>query len=116
MDSCAQETAGSVSRQLSVGVQRDYVANLGKQLSPGGGNNKAGVLSAAQQLIEFAELAAFSFPADPFAFGLAPLPPPVKKMETDRLIRTVTLVKFFNAEFGGVENLSVFQQILFRRV
>jgi len=45
-----------------------------------------------QQSIEFAQLAALPFPADPFPFGLAPLSSPMKQMEACCLGFAVALI------------------------
>ena len=59
----------------------------------GGGDNEAGVSRAAQELIEFAQLAALSFPANPGAFGLAPLTAPMKVVEAFWLAAVVTVIE-----------------------
>ena len=78
MQSRANQTSRGVTRQLRIRIQRDYVANLREQFFAGRDHHEAGVARSAQQSIELAQLAPLSFPANPFAFGLAPLPAPVK--------------------------------------
>ena len=74
----ADHALSCIPRQLRIRIQRDYVANLREQFFAGRDHHEAGVARSAQQSIELAQLAPLSFPANPFAFGLAPLPAPVK--------------------------------------
>src|SRR5207253_3982752 len=97
MERRANQTASSIARQLCIGVQRDDVANLGKQIVLSSNHNETGVARATQQPIELSQFAALSFPANPFRFRFAPLTPPVKQMKANCFATAVTPIKFINA-------------------
>src|ERR1700694_2877936 len=111
MNRRTNQTVGSIARQLGVGIQRNDKTNLRKQIRATGGHDKTFPTLAAKQLIEFAQLAPLAFPTNPLPFRLAPTAWPVKKMKSDRLARAVSLVEFFDAVPGSVENLPIVRHL-----
>jgi hypothetical protein len=93
MNRRADQATRGIARQLGVGIERYDIANLGKKIRLAGRYYKAMVAGAAKQLIIFSQLAAFAFPANPSPLGLAPLPPPVKEMKSDRFTGIVSLIQ-----------------------
>ena len=87
MNRRADQAMRGLARQLGVGIERDDVTNLCQQFGAGGGHDEAGVGGAAQELIELAQLAALSFPANPLVFRLAPLAATMKIVEAIRAAR-----------------------------
>ena len=83
---------------------------------------KTRVARAAQQAIEFFELAALAFPREPFAFGFIPLPPPMKEKEAiSRLISLVircgiTCVQFCDAVERETQQRVVARQLFGCRI
>ncbi len=65
----ADQPAHGLPRQAGVGVQGDHIAHALRQ---GGGSQEGRVGGAAQQPIEFVELAALALPADPAPLSLVP--------------------------------------------
>ena len=79
-----------VARELSIGIQSDHVANLAQQIFVGRGDDETGIRRTAQQAIELAQLAAFSFPTNPLVFRLAPLTATVKQVKSNWLAIAVS--------------------------
>src|SRR4029079_491763 len=69
----ADETPGRVARQSRVRVERDAVADRGEHADITDLDREAGVGGAAQQPIEFFDLAALAFPAHPRVLAFVPL-------------------------------------------
>ena len=69
----ADQAAHRVARQSRVGVERDDVANIGgRDGRPGADVDEGGVGRAAQQPVQFVQLAALALPADPPRFAFVP--------------------------------------------
>ena len=96
--------------KLSVGIERDHVANSGRQHSCV--REDAGFL-AIQQTVEFLELPAFPLPSDPAPLRLAPDPHPVKE---DEGAFAVSGVKFFDTFYRQSQQRVVFGHLGFFRV
>ena len=78
----ADQPADRVARQPRVGVERDDIADAGGHLwrLPAEAQ-ETGVGRAAQQPVQFVQLAALAFPADPPRFACVPDPPAVEQQE-----------------------------------
>ena len=59
-----------VARQPRVGVERDHVANTGRQGGVTFAADKGRIVGAAQKLVELVQLAALALPPHPLAFAL----------------------------------------------
>ena len=80
MRHCADQSASGPPWQPRVGIQRDDVADARRRDRCSTARwHKGGVCGTAQQAIQFMELSAFAFPADPFALALIPSAPAVEK-------------------------------------
>src|ERR1700720_3487908 len=116
MNCGSHQPARRVARKLRIGIKRDDVANLREQRLARGLNHEARISSAAQQLVEFVQLAAFSFPTHPLTFARIPLPPAMKQVETQRLTLAITLVQLLNAFEREVNQARVAGQLLGGRI
>ncbi len=78
----ADQATHRVTRQPRIGVKRDDVADAGGHFwrLPANGQ-KARVGRAAQQLVQFMQLAALAFPADPSCLAGIPEPLAVEQQE-----------------------------------
>ena len=76
----ADQSAGGPSWQPRVGIQCDDVADARRRDRCSTTRwHEGGISGTAQQAIEFMELSAFAFPADPLALALVPSAPAVEK-------------------------------------
>src|SRR6185437_10389674 len=92
MGHLADETDGAAARQTCVGVERDDVADAVAELCKlVGGDDETGVACAAQQAVQFMELAALALPAHPFALRRIPA---AAAMEQEETLFAVTGVEF----------------------
>ena len=114
----ADQAMDRVARQSGVGVERDDVANAGGR---GWGlpadADETGVGRTTQQPVEFVQLAALAFPADPSRFAGVPEPPAVEQKEavaTRR--RAVALIEPGNAGHRRFEQRLIAFDMLGRRV
>ena len=69
--------------------------------------NKSVQALSPQELIEFTQLATFTFPTDPLPFRLAPPARPVKEKKSSWRARGVSIIQLFDALRGGFENLAI---------
>ncbi len=78
----ADQAPGGASWQARVGVERDDVADVGGRDTVGAaGGEKSRVGGAAQQPVEFVQLAALALPADPLSFPGGPDAAAVEEQE-----------------------------------
>ncbi len=70
-------------REPGIGIQRDNVAHAGWQFVKKRRFDKAGIGGAAQQPIEFVQLAALALPAHPASLAGVPGAPAVQQQKAD---------------------------------
>ena len=78
----ADQPAHGVSRQPRIGIERDHIAHAGRnggRLAADG--QEARVDGAAQQAIQFVQLAALALPTHPDALRFVPQPSPMQEQE-----------------------------------
>src|SRR5207302_8414520 len=92
----ANQPARGVARQLGIGVERDDIAHPSEERGVASLSDETRVLSAAQQAVQFAQLAAFSFPTHPFVLTGIPTATTMKQMEA-RPVVAVASVESFNS-------------------
>ncbi len=103
-------TLGGIAREAGVAVERDAVAHLGQDREVADLDAEAGVGGAAQQAVELLDLAALALPSHPAAFGVVPLPQPVKQEEAIRPPVAVLAVERVDARPRRLEDLGVARQ------
>src|SRR3990170_8442496 len=101
------ESPCSAVRELSVGIERDHVADPPRQRS---GMHKVAAFFAIQKAVEFLQFAAFPLPSDPAALALAPYARSVKENES---AVAVTCVELFDAFHHQPKKIVVFWHLGF---
>ncbi len=92
MNRGADQFASDVARQLSIRIERDHVTNCLQQRVIGSAHDEARISSAAQESIEFFELASLSFPTHPFVLAGVPLSPAMKEMKAAVAVTSIQCV------------------------
>src|SRR5581483_2912171 len=95
------------ARQPCVAVQRDAIADLGKDGHVADRHDEARIGGTAQQAIEFFDLPALAFPSHPEAFAFVPLAQTMKEEEPIRGAVSVLGVEGSNPRARRLENLLV---------
>ena len=68
----ADQLARGIARQLRIRIERDDVADARQRLAGTDRGGEAGIGGAAQQAIEFFQLAALALPSHPHLLALVP--------------------------------------------
>ena len=100
-------------RQLRVGVERDHISDRSQDRHIAVGDNEARVRCAAQQPVEFFELAALALPPHPALLARIPPPFPVKE---EKPIGAVPLVELVDAAPRELQKLLVTGDRLLRGI
>ena len=77
----ADQLSRRIARQLRIGVERDYVSDIGEHVDVAGDHREAILRFAAQQCVELLELAALSLPTHPQLLVRVPSARPVEQEE-----------------------------------
>src|SRR5690606_28490540 len=112
----ADELAGAVLRKLRIGVERDDVPHRPQHLGTADDVAEAVFGAAAEELVEFIELAALSLPAHPDAFLRVPPPRAMEEEEDVVPLRGVFAIERVDRLLGGLEQRVVAGHVLLRSV
>src|SRR5581483_10345717 len=80
MGHLADQPLDGIARQSCIGIERDDVADAGRQVRRGVEERRVG--RPAQQAVELVQLAALALPSHPAALGAVPDAAPVQQVET----------------------------------
>jgi hypothetical protein len=101
---CAHQPAAHFHRQLRVGIERDNETNRRQDGAIAVNHRKTGIGRAAQEVVEFRELPAFSLPSHPALLSPVPSPLALKQEEPPG---AVALVERIDARARVIEKPGV---------